>query len=128
MLAARSRATAPVPGTRRRLVRSRGEAPDRRVLRLVAAVLCLGLALYCLVAATTTLHAQATVPGEPSPTKPPGLEPQRLPVLVPSLFLVFAVIVGATLPRGRRPAGPLQLRRATATAGTVRPQDTDSPR
>jgi hypothetical protein len=128
MLAPRHRATARLPGVRRRLVRARREAPDRRGLRLVAAVLCLGLALYCLIAATATLHAQATVPGEASATKPSDPERQRLPLLTPLLFLVFGVILAATLRRGRRGAGPLEVRQATATAGTVRRQDTVSRR
>lgn len=123
MLAPRHRAIARVPGARRRLVRARREAPDRRGLRLVATILCLGLAFYCLIAATATLHAQTTVPGEASATKPSDPE-RRLPLLTPLLFLVFGVILAATLRRGRRGAGPLEVRRVTATAGTVRRQDT----
>jgi hypothetical protein len=111
MLAPRQRRIARVPGARRRPLRARREAPDRRVLRLAAAVLCLGLALYCLVAATATLHAQTTVAGEAGALQPPGAVRQGLPLLVPFLSLVFLVILAATLRRGRRLAGTPPVRR-----------------
>lgn len=60
-------------------------------------MLCLVLAFACLVAATATLSAQ-TVPGgiaTPAPGRPP------LPLLIPLIFLIFLVVLGAVLRRER---------------------------
>ncbi len=82
--------------------RGRGQSAgrdDRRLLRRVAAGLCLLLAL--LVAAAATLSAR-TVPGEPDAEKLPGLPRHRLPLLIPVIFLVFLVVVGAVVRRAHR--------------------------
>ncbi len=76
---------------------------DRRLLRRVAAGLCLLLAL--LIAAAATLSAQ-TVPGEPDAKKLPGLPRHRLPLLIPVIFLVFLVVVGAVVRRPQRRTTP----------------------
>ncbi len=74
---------------------------DRRTLRRVAGALCLLLALYCLVAAAATLSAQ-TVPGNPELSQQPERPTNRLPLLIPVVFLVFLVVVAAVVHRGRR--------------------------
>ncbi|MGH7267029.1 MAG: hypothetical protein ACREMB_19580 [Candidatus Rokuibacteriota bacterium] len=124
MLANPHRTTVGAPSARRGLGRPRREAPDRRALRLAAAVLCLGLALYCLIVATATLHAQTTAPGEPSATKLSEPERHRLPLLIPILFLVFVVVLAAAVRRGRRRASPPDPRPGDSAVETVPRRDT----
>ncbi len=97
---------------------ARGSALDRRPLRRVAALLCLLLAFYCLVAATATLYAQ-TVPGEPDPKKLPESPTSRLPLLIPLIFLAFVVVLAAVVRRRRRPPA----RRAGSTPGRTLGRD-----
>ncbi len=73
---------------------------DRRLLRRVAAGLCLLLALYCLIAAAATLSAQP-LPGAPDAKAVPGLARARLPLIIPVIFLVFLVVVGAVARRAQ---------------------------
>lgn len=79
---------------------------DRRVLRRVAGALCLLLAFYCLVAAAATLSARPVSAG-PEVGKQPERATQRLPLLIPVVFLVFLVVVTAAVHRRhRRPPQP----------------------
>jgi peptidoglycan biosynthesis protein MviN/MurJ (putative lipid II flippase) len=81
---------------------------DRQVLRRVAGALCLLLALYCLVAAAAALSARP-VSASPEVSKQPERPTQRLPLLIPVVFLVFLVVVTAVVHRGRRrPPQPTQ--------------------
>jgi hypothetical protein len=83
-----------VPGRPRRGV------PDRRTLRRVAAGLCLLLALYCLLAAAVSL-AQTPAGSDLERTPAPR---DRLPLLIPLIFLVFLVVTAAVVRRKGRPA------------------------
>jgi hypothetical protein len=74
---------------------------DRRVLRRVAGALCLLLALYCLVAAAATLGARPVAAGSEVGT-PPARVLERLPLLLPVVFLVFVVVAAAAVHRGPR--------------------------
>ncbi|MGH7322798.1 MAG: hypothetical protein ACRELA_24690 [Candidatus Rokuibacteriota bacterium] len=78
-----------------------GETSDRRTLRRVAALLCLVLAAYCLVAAYATLDAQ-TIPGQPDPEKLARAPRHPWPLLIPILFLGFVLIAALILHDRRR--------------------------
>jgi hypothetical protein len=65
-------------------------------------VLCLLLALYCLLAAAVSL---AQTPTEPD-ARPP-LERSRLPLLISLIFLVFLVVATAVTRSGRQAAAGL---------------------
>jgi hypothetical protein len=67
----------------------------------VAAVLCLLLALYCLLAAAVSL---AQTPAAPDPRLVPVAPRDRLPLLIPLIFLVFLVVTAAVVRRRRQPA------------------------
>ncbi|MGH7321562.1 MAG: hypothetical protein ACRELA_18330 [Candidatus Rokuibacteriota bacterium] len=77
------------------------ETGDRRTLRRLAALVCLGLAAYCLVAAYATLDAQ-TIPGQPDPQKLASAPRHPWPLLIPILFLGFVVIAALILHDRRR--------------------------
>jgi len=84
--------------------RSRRRAPDRRTLRRVAAGLCLLLALYCVLAAAVSL---AQTPAGSDPGRSPAPPRDRLPLLIPLIFLVFLVVTVAVVRRRGHPAtGP----------------------
>jgi hypothetical protein len=70
----------------------------------VAAVLCLLLAFYCLLAAAVSL---AQTPADPDPRLTSVVPRDRLPLLIPLIFLVFLVVTAAVVRRGRWPtSGP----------------------
>ena len=91
-----ARAWRPIPRTAPK--RPRRRASDRRVLRRVAAVLCLLLALYCLLAAAVGV---AQTPAQPDPRLAAVPARDRLPLLIPLIFLVFLVVTAAVVRRGR---------------------------
>src|SRR5262245_32242571 len=93
--APRTRSPWGVPG--RRPVR-RLDRDDRRPLRRVAGGLSLLLALYCLVMAALTLGAALPAPAAAG-----------VPVLIPVIWLVFLIVLGAVVRRpGRRPESSLE--------------------
>jgi hypothetical protein len=67
----------------------------------VAAGLCLLLALYCLLAAAVSL---AQTPADSDPGRAPASPRDRLPLLIPLIFLVFLVVTAAVTRRNGRPA------------------------
>jgi hypothetical protein len=96
-----ARASRPLPpaasGRRRR-------RSDRRAIRRVTAALCLLLALYCVLAGAVSL---AQTPGEPDSRVGSAAPRDRLPLLIPLIFLVFLVVTAAVARRRRQPvAGP----------------------
>jgi hypothetical protein len=84
---------------------------DRRGLRRVAAALCLLLALYCLLAGAVSL---AQTPAE-SDSRMGSVAPRdRLPLLIPLIFLVFLVVTAAVIRRDRQAAPGPPVRRPRA--------------
>ena len=89
---------------------------DRRVLRRVAGALCLLLALYCLVAAAATLGARPVSAG-PEVGARPERSIERLPLLLPVVFLAFLVVAAAAVRHGRRRPLPTMHGSREARAG-----------
>jgi hypothetical protein len=81
---------------------------DRRGLRRVAAALCLLLALYCLLAGAVSL---AQTPAESDSRMGSVATRDRLPLLIPLIFLVFLVVTAAVIRRDRQPVPALPGRR-----------------
>jgi hypothetical protein len=67
----------------------------------VAATLCLLLALYCLLAAAVSL---TQTPAGPDPGQSAAAPRDRLPLLIPLIFLVFLVVTAAVVRRSSRAA------------------------
>ena len=82
--------------------RPRRRPSDRRTLRRAVAALCLLLALYCLLAGAVSL---AQTPAEPDSRLGAPAPRDRLPLLIPMIFLVFLVVTAAVA-RHRRQAAP----------------------
>jgi hypothetical protein len=80
----------------------------------VAAALCLLLALYCLLAGAVSL---AQTPGEPDSRVGPVTPRDRLPLLIPLIFLVFLVVTAAVARRRRQPFPGSPVSRARVARG-----------
>jgi hypothetical protein len=79
--------------------RPRRRRSDRRFLRRVAAALCLLLALYCLLAGAVSL---AQTPAESDSRVGSPAHRDRLPLLIPLIFLAFLVVTAAVARRRRQ--------------------------
>lgn len=107
---------APAPAMPGRRPGSRDDG-DRRLLRGVAAVLCLALALYCLAAAGLTITWPAAA-GELEVRKAVPVASRLSPLVIPAMLVVYLLVVGAALRRpGTRPTTRPVMTGQTRAAG-----------